>query len=192
MIGKKILGLILMFLAWLVAMAKLCVHPARLPSTPEARRSAPEPTPFSLGIPRWSFALTVPCLAIGVLALSVPTACNDVCAKTAASRMTANVLVDDAELSLSQAETVIAKISNQEVRDRAVIALGAARAALRAAVEALKGVNTACESPDMPTIFAAFREAWSALAPFLSLLGGPSAGQAVQAPLVVQMGTGAP
>ena len=44
-----------------------------------------------------------------------------------------------------------------------------------------------CEAVDVRGAFADFVAAWKALAPFLALLGGPSAGSQVQAPMVVGM-----
>lgn len=109
------------------------------------------------------------------------------CAKTAPARGAATLLVADAQTALSQAEVVVTRIANPDLRDKAIIALGAAQAALRAAQSALHGVETACTTPDINAVFGDFVSAWKALAPFLALLGGPSAGTQVQAPLVVGM-----
>jgi predicted lipoprotein len=120
------------------------------------------------------------------IALSGCSAISGACAETAASRASAAALIDDAELSLDQAEAVIAKIANGDVRTKAAMALEAARAALRSSAAGLSGVKNVCESFDVKSAFSDFIAAWKALAPFLSLLGGPSAGSQVQAPLVVR------
>lgn len=111
----------------------------------------------------------------------------DACAETAAERASAAILVDDAGARLDEAEAVIAKIANADVRAKAVVALGAARAALDAARASLSGVKNLCEAVDVKAAFGDFVSAWKALAPFLALLGGPSAGAQVQAPIVVGM-----
>jgi hypothetical protein len=123
----------------------------------------------------------------GLFALAVSqTGCHDVCVQTAPARATASILIDDAQTSLQQALVVVTQINNPEMREKALVALNAAVAALRASEKALHGAETACTSPDIDSIFKDFVAAWKILAPFLSLLGGPSAGSQVATPLVVQ------
>ena len=113
------------------------------------------------------------------------TGCNDACLKTAAARTSAVVLVSDAQLSLDQARSIIMMIPNQEVRDKAMVKLSDAIAALRAADKTLAAAASACTSPDVGVIFRDFAEAWFAVAPFLGLMGGPGAGSRVSEPLVI-------
>ena len=112
---------------------------------------------------------------------------HDACTQTAAERASAAVLVSDAAARLDEAEAVVVKIANPDVRSKAAVALAAARAGLDAARSTLAGVGHVCEAFDVQSAFADFVAAWKALAPFLSLLGGPSAGSQVQVPLVVGM-----
>lgn len=114
------------------------------------------------------------------------TGCTNVCAETAAQRATAAVLVDDATVRLDEAKDVIAKITNPSVREQALVAHRAAAAALDASRATLAGVKHMCEAMDVVAAFADFVKAWRALEPFISLLGGPSAGSQVATPLVVQ------
>jgi len=113
---------------------------------------------------------------------------QNTCAETAATRASAAVLVDDASARLVEAEAIIVKISNTDIRDKALVALAGARAGLDAARSSLAGVKNACEAVDITAAFADFVAAWKVLAPYLSLLGGPSAGSQVKAPIVVGMG----
>lgn len=112
---------------------------------------------------------------------------DSACTRTMPSRQVATTLVDDAQTSLAEAGTVIARIADSELRAKALHALAVAQASLRAAQASLRAVDSACSTPDIPTIFAEFAAAWKALAPFLALLGGPSAGASVQTPAVVGM-----
>lgn len=123
--------------------------------------------------------------AVGMLTLAFSQAgCHNLCSETAPARGAATLLVADAQTSLAQASIVVSRIPNQGMREKALIALDAALAALRASEKALHGVESACTSPDIASIFADFVAAWKILAPFLSLLGGP-AGSQVATPLVV-------
>jgi len=97
------------------------------------------------------------------------------------------LLVDDAELSLAEAEAVILKIANADARKKALVALGVARAALRASAASLAGTKHMCESFNVKAAFVDFVAAWKELVPFVSLFGWPNAGSQVQAPLVVGM-----
>jgi hypothetical protein len=123
----------------------------------------------------------------GLFALAVSqTGCTNVCAETAAQRATAAVLVDDATARLDEAKDVIVNIANPSVREQALVAHRAASAALDASRATLAGVKHMCEALDVVAAFANFVKAWRALEPFISLLGGPSAGSQVATPLVVQ------
>jgi hypothetical protein len=126
-------------------------------------------------------------VAVLVLCLSGCSWLDSACTQTLPARTSATILVDDAQTALSEASTVIARVANSEVRAKALQALAVAQAALRAAQASLGAVDAACSTPDIPKIFAEFAAAWKALAPFLALLGGPSAGSQVAAPAVVGM-----
>lgn len=127
----------------------------------------------------------------GLVAFGIATqGCNlvtDACTETAAERASAAILVSDAQARVDEAKDVVARISNQDVRGAAIDALSGAQAGLDAARATLAGVTHMCEAKDVKAAFADFVLAWSKLAPFLSLLGGPSAGSQVQTPLVVSM-----
>lgn len=112
---------------------------------------------------------------------------QDACAETAAKRASASVLVSDAEARLDEARLVVAKIANPDTREKALVAIAGADAGLDAARETLAGIGHLCESFDVQAAFSDFVKAWGALAPFISLLGGPNAGSAVKTPLVVGM-----
>ena len=121
-------------------------------------------------------------VVIALLALTPSCALfQSACAETAAARASASALISEAQIALDQAESVIAVIASPSVRHDALVALDAARAALRGSAEALSGVSDVCDRFDLRSAFAAFREAWEVLAPYLKLLGGPG-GTAVRAP----------
>jgi len=111
--------------------------------------------------------------------------CHDACAKTAAARTTANVMIADAQASLAQAESFIARIPDEAVRGKALIAYNATQAALRSSLEIFNGLAGGCSTFDIYAIFDGFIKAWGHLEPFLALLGG-SAESAVPPPLLVQ------
>ena len=121
------------------------------------------------------------------VALASTSCLNDACVKTAAARGAAAALVDDAQLSLAQAQNVISTINNPEVRAKALAALAGAEAALQSATRVLHGLEGACTSPDVAAVFRDFVAAWKLLAPFLTMFGGPNAGGQVAAPMVVGM-----
>lgn len=134
-------------------------------------------------------ALVLVLVAVAVTALA-QTGCSifqTACAKTLPTITTAMVLLDDAQTKTDQAQVIVSKIANPELRDKAQSALDAVRAGLVAAEGTLSAASTACTEPNLAVVFKVFMVAWRNLQPFISLLGGPSAGSKVQDPLVFGM-----
>lgn len=107
------------------------------------------------------------------------------CAETAAVRASAAVLCGDAQARLDEAARVIDALP-MDVRADAIDALRVAARALDAARGSLSAVDDACAAVDIDGVFAAFRDAWYALVPFIALMGGGhGGGSTVAFPLVV-------
>lgn len=123
------------------------------------------------------------------LAITGCSALQSTCVETAASIASAAILVTDAQDRLVEAGDVVRAISSEEIRGQALDSLRYAHAALDASRSVLAGVHDVCETVDIRSAFFDFAAAWQALAPFLSLIGGPSSGTQVADPLVVAIVT---
>lgn len=109
---------------------------------------------------------------------------RDACIETAAARASAAVLVSDAQTRVADAERVVDVLPG-EARVRASEALAHVRVALDDARRVLASVDDACAAFDARDVFAAFRDAWLVLEPWLALLAGPHGGTSVARPIVV-------
>lgn len=133
-----------------------------------------------------ALALAVIGFCLGVLAIMPSCSLfESACTKALPTLTTASVLLDDAQNKVDQAAAIVARIPDPAQRERALVIVAELRAGLDAASAALDAASTPCTAPDVATVFGAFITAWPKIAPFISLLGGPSGSQ-VQPPLVMR------
>jgi len=111
---------------------------------------------------------------------------RDPCAKTAAARASASMIVSDASDRIADARRVIDAFSPGVAQEVARKALLAVDQALDDTRKVLAAVDGACTAIDLHAVFAAFADAWHVLEPFLSMLGGP-AGSRVATPMAVSL-----
>jgi len=100
----------------------------------------------------------------------------------------ASALLADAQEALRSAEAVISTMP-PSVRTAAHDALVAARAGLRAAADSVYAASTACTTPDIPKIFAAFVHAWQSIRNFIEAFSGVDVATAGD-PLVYSLAKG--
>lgn len=107
------------------------------------------------------------------------------CTKALPALTAMNAYFDNAQTAINRAQLYINTMQNPEVRAKAQAALDGVVAALQLAQIAQEQAVAACTAPDAASIFAGVIKAWAVLSPFLAKQGGPGAGSAVPAPLVV-------
>jgi acyl-CoA reductase-like NAD-dependent aldehyde dehydrogenase len=112
---------------------------------------------------------------VGVL-ITLPgcSAFRGACADAVPTLSQGQSLVADAALALQDAEDAVQTLPPAD-RAKALDAIAKARTSLRAAAATLAAASTACSSPSLGEVFAAFAEAWTYVRPFVALLGGTGA-----------------
>ena len=97
-----------------------------------------------------------------------------------------NILINEAQTALSQAEAFVSMIPSEN-RVAAEQALERAKSALRVSESMLHAASEACRAPDLPAIFKVFSEAWEVLRGFMGTFGG-SGVATVQDPIAYGIG----
>jgi len=97
---------------------------------------------------------------------------NQSCATALPLLSQGNVLINDAQDALAQAQTVVSLISDEAKRQKAEAAIAEARSALRVTESMLHAASEACTAPDLPSLFQAFAQAWEVVRSYLSTFGG--------------------
>lgn len=98
------------------------------------------------------------------------------CSKSMPVLTSANALAADAQTSLSRARPALEALPEPE-RSKALGALNTAESALHVAEQSIALATSACSSPDIGSLFQAFVQTWTAVRPFLALLGGEGTAQ---------------
>jgi len=94
------------------------------------------------------------------------------CAKALPVLAQGNVLINEAQDALAQAQVAIDAFPESGEKTKAIAALAQARSALRVSESMLHASAEACSQPDLPGIFQAFAQAWEVVRTFLSTFGG--------------------
>lgn len=130
------------------------------------------------------FAITA--LFLAVIPMGCSNTLENVCIEAAPTISQGNVLVNNAQTALLQAETPIQTIQDPSVKQKALRALEDARKGLRTAEELLHVASAACEAADVPRIIQVLADAWRIVRPFLGTHGGTGA-PAVEDPIAYSL-----
>ena len=119
------------------------------------------------------FAIAV--LFLAVIPMGCASTLENVCIEATPTIYQGNVLVNNAQTALLQAESAIQTVQDPAVKQKAIRALEDARKGLRTAEELLHVASEACEAADVPRIIQVLADAWRIVRPFLGTHGGSSA-----------------
>lgn len=112
---------------------------------------------------------------------------NEACLKIMPVVTQGNIMINEAQDALLQAEVAVSLIKDEATRAKAMKAVAEARSALRVAESMLQSASEACTQPDLKGIFKVFADAWEIIRPFLSTLGGSGAPE-VKDPMAYTIG----
>ena len=113
------------------------------------------------------------------LLVSINTSCahlDSSCAKALPVLAQGNALISEAQEALNQARVVVDLIKDESVRSKGIEAVETARSSLRVAASMLHASSQVCETPNIPTLFKTFAEAWDIVRTFITTFGGIGTG----------------